>query len=168
MACGIGSADDDGETAMQRDKGKYKMIGQNGKIVLSRDSEEEYLKDCGRMMKDANNVLSKKIYKANAETIKKAKDASTGEIKESYERLIALYEGGDEENKPTLHDCVYMAMSQGMWWTPHELRQFILHKFNKPCSESGLTASMRDFRKPEYREKYKLPIGEVLEKKLQQ
>lgn len=70
-----------------------------------------------------------------------------------------------KKNKPTLHDCVYMAMSQGMWWTPHELRQFILHKFNKPCSESGLTASMRDFRKPEYREKYKLPIGEVLEKK---
>ena len=61
------------------------------------ESEEEYLKDCGRMMKDANNVLSKKIYKANAETIKQAKDASTGEIKESYERLIALYEGGDEQ-----------------------------------------------------------------------
>lgn len=69
------------------------------------------------------------------------------------------------KNKPTVHDCVYMAMSQGMWWTPHELRQFILHKFNKPCSESGLTASMRDFRKPEYREKYELPNGEVLLKK---
>tara|TARA_R110000822_G_scaffold164392_4_gene304761 strand:+ start:3223 stop:3840 length:618 start_codon:yes stop_codon:yes gene_type:complete len=99
MACGIGSSDDDGETAMQRDKGKYKMIGTNGKVILSRDSEEDYLKDCGRMMKDANNVLSKKVYKTNVETIKKAKDASTGEIKESYERLIALYEGGNEAQK---------------------------------------------------------------------
>lgn len=99
MACGIGSSDDDGETAMQRDRGKYKMIGQNGKVVLSRDSEEEYLKDCGRMMKDANNVLSKKIYKANSETIKLAKDSSTGEIKESYERLIALYEGNNDKEK---------------------------------------------------------------------
>jgi len=96
MACGIGSSDDDGETAQQRDKGKYKMIGTNGKVVLSRDSEKEYLKDCGRMMKDANNVLSKKVYKANAETIKKAKDASSGEIKQSYENLIALYEGNNE------------------------------------------------------------------------
>ena len=34
----VGSSDDDGETAMQRDKGKYKMIGNNGKVVLSRDS----------------------------------------------------------------------------------------------------------------------------------
>jgi hypothetical protein len=99
MACGIGSADDDGETAMQRDKGKYKMIGTNGKVILSRDSEEDYLKDCGRMMKDANNVLSKKVYKTNADTIKKAKDSSTGEIKDSYERLIALYEGKDEAQK---------------------------------------------------------------------
>ena len=99
MACGIGSADDDGETAMQRDKGKYKMIGTNGKVVLSSDSEEDYLKHCGRMMKDAKNVLSKKVYKANVETIKKAKDASNGEIKESYERLIALYEGSDAKEK---------------------------------------------------------------------
>ena len=68
-------------------------------------------------------------------------------------------------NKPTLHDCVYMVMAQGNWWTPHELRLCILNKFKKSCSESGLTASMRDFRKPEYREKYKLPLGEVLEKK---
>lgn len=70
-----------------------------------------------------------------------------------------------KKSKLTLHDCVYMAMSQGNWWTPHELRQFILNKFNKACSESGLTASMRDFRKLEYREKYQLPNGEVLEKK---
>ena len=70
-----------------------------------------------------------------------------------------------KKNKYTLHDCVYMAMSQGNWWKPHELRQFILNKFNKSCSESALTASMRDFRKPTYRQKYELPMGEVLEKK---
>ena len=70
-----------------------------------------------------------------------------------------------QKNKITLHDCVYMVMSQGNWWTPHELKLFILNKFNKTCSESGLTASMRDFRKPEYRNKYKLPMGEVLQKK---
>lgn len=103
MACGIGSSDDDGEKAQQRDMGKYKMIGHNGKIVLSRDSEKEYLKDCGRMMKDHNNVLSKKIYKANSETIKQARDNAvnddTGNYRDSYNNLIALYEGTSETEK---------------------------------------------------------------------
>ena len=67
--------------------------------------------------------------------------------------------------KPTMHDCIYMVMTQGNWWTPTELKNFILHKFQKSCSESGLTAAMRDFRKPTYREKYRMPDGEVLIKK---
>ncbi len=69
------------------------------------------------------------------------------------------------KNKYTLHDCVYLVMAQGNWWTPYELKLFILNKFSKSCSESGLTASMRDFRKPEYRQKYNMPVGEVLLKK---
>ena len=67
--------------------------------------------------------------------------------------------------KPTMHDCIYMTMTQGHWWTPTELKNFILHKFKKSCSESGLTAAMRDFRKAPYREKYRMPQGEVLLKK---
>jgi len=97
MACGIGSSDDDGENAMQRDKGKYKMIGHGGKVVLSRDSVEEYLKDCGRMLKDNNNVMTKKIYKLNKDTIHQAHKDSDGEVKDSYARLIELYEGKTSE-----------------------------------------------------------------------
>ena len=70
------------------------------------------------------------------------------------------------KRKPTMHDCIYMAMSRGHWWTPEELKFFIANNFKKSCGESGLTAGMRDFRKQEYREKYKLPLDcEVLEKK---
>ena len=97
MACGISSTDDDAESAMQRDKGKYKMIGSNGKVVLSRDDTTEYLKDCGRMMKDHNNVLSKKLYKANVETIKQAyEDTEDGAVKDSYMKMIKLYEPDNE------------------------------------------------------------------------
>ena len=78
-------------------KGKYKMIGSNGKVVLSRDDTTEYLKDCGRMMKDHNNVLSKKLYKANVETIKQAyEDTEDGAVKDSYMKMIKLYEPDNE------------------------------------------------------------------------
>ncbi len=98
MACGISSTDDDAESAMQRDKGKYKMVGNNGKVVLSRDDTTEYLKDCGRMMKDANNVICKKLYKANAKTIHQAHtDTEDDVVKTSYANLIELYEGKNEQ-----------------------------------------------------------------------
>jgi len=72
----------------------------------------------------------------------------------------------NKKYNPSIHDCVYMIMKHGHWWTTYELRERILHAFKKSYDETGLSAAMRDMRKLPFREKYRLDLtGEVLEKK---
>lgn len=98
LACGISSKDDDGESAMQRDKvdGKYKILNSIGKPIASEDTPNGYIALCRKYM-GKNDAYGQTSYKKNVAIIKQALEDSSGKTKESFEKLIATYEVSDDE-----------------------------------------------------------------------
>ena len=73
-------------------------------------------------------------------------------------------------SKPnSVTDYVYLAMSNGQWWTFWELQDIIKKNVGKFYGEPTISASIRELRKSEQRKKYGLPLnGEiVIRKKIQ-
>jgi len=101
LACGISSKDDDGETAMQRDKveGKYKIVGMRDNLVFDTDDLARYVEQCRSYMGKPETGRCKTYYANNKFNIKLAlKDAkgsnvaSSGKIVTALESLTNIYE----------------------------------------------------------------------------
>jgi len=101
LACGISSKDDDGESAMQRDKveGKYKLMGMRDNLVFDTDDLSKYIEQCRLHMGKPTTKRCKDYFNNNKFNIKLAlKDAkgsnvaSSGKIVTALESLINCYE----------------------------------------------------------------------------
>lgn len=107
LACGISSKDDDGESAMQRNKkeGKYKILNRVNDLVFDTENLAKFIDQCRSYMGKPNTERSKAYYENNKFNIKLAlKDAKSGKVTaasskqiESLEKLINLYEGTKDE-----------------------------------------------------------------------
>ena len=109
MACGIGSGvkvaetgfDDDANSATKSYQaktvkklttGKYKINSIDGNAtVVATDDESKYLEHCRSFLKDPKSEDCKSIFSANKKSINSAMVASSGETKEAFEKLLALY-----------------------------------------------------------------------------
>ena len=106
LACGISSKDDDGESAMQRDKveGKYKLMGMRDNLVFDTDDLSKYIEQCRLHMGKPTTKRCKDYFNNNKFNIKLAlKDAkgsnvaSSGKIVTALESLINCYEDSPDE-----------------------------------------------------------------------
>lgn len=107
MACGIATKkeDDDAEAAMKhvrtpapQAQGKYKIVKIDGETVLKHTSKPvDYLEFCREYMGNPEADDAREMYKSNKWFIKAAHKDAKGKTKESYETLIALYEGEELE-----------------------------------------------------------------------
>ena len=70
-------------------------------------------------------------------------------------------------SKPnSVTDYVYLAMSNGQWWTFWELQDVIKRNIGKFYGEPTISAAIRELRKYEPRKKYGLPLnGEIVIKR---
>jgi hypothetical protein len=70
-------------------------------------------------------------------------------------------------SKPnSVTDYVYLAMSNGQWWTFWELQDVINRNVGKFYGEPTISAAIRELRKYEPRKKYGLPLnGEIVIKR---
>ena len=70
-------------------------------------------------------------------------------------------------SKPnSVADYVYLAMSNGQWWTFWELQDVIKRNVGKFYGEPTISAAIRELRKYEPRKKYGLPLnGEIVIKR---
>ena len=70
-------------------------------------------------------------------------------------------------SKPnSVTDYVYLAMSNGQWWTFWELQDVIKRNVGKFYGEPTISAAIRELRKYEPRKKYGLPLnGEIVIKR---
>ena len=70
-------------------------------------------------------------------------------------------------SKPnSVTDYVYLAMSNGQWWTFWELQDVIKRNVGKFYWEPTISAAIRELRKYEPRKKYGLPLnGEIVIKR---
>lgn len=46
--------------------------------------------------------------------------------------------------------AVRMAMQEGHWFTPYEVKGIIMHRYEKQMSDASITARMRDLRKQRF------------------
>lgn len=106
LACGIGAEDDDGNTAETSVKkapkqGRFKIIGDDGETVISHsDDPNEFFQQCRDAMGNPDNVVHQKTCAASKWSIKAAAQArSKKEVKEGFEKMIALYEGDEPESQ---------------------------------------------------------------------
>lgn len=53
--------------------------------------------------------------------------------------------------KMTLWVMIREIMRGGEWWTPFELREALLERYQRKVSDSTITARLRDFDKEEFR-----------------
>ena len=70
-------------------------------------------------------------------------------------------------SKPnSVTDYVYLAMSNGQWWTFWELQDVIKRNIGKFYGEPTISAAIRELTKYEPRKKYGLPLnGEIVIKR---
>ena len=70
-------------------------------------------------------------------------------------------------SKPnSVTDYVYLAMSNGQWWTFWELQDVIKRNVGKFYGDPTISAAIRELRKYEPRKKYGLPLnGEIVIKR---
>lgn len=83
---------DEEKRPMKIPKGKYKIISDNKAVVINTDDEAKYLHHLRTFLKDPLSEECQRIYTLNASTIKKASMACSGDIKESYEKLLGIYD----------------------------------------------------------------------------
>ena len=72
-------------------KGKYKIESDNKAIVINTDDEEKYLHHLRQFLSDPSSKECKRIFELNKETIIKAQIASTNSTKDSYDKLLEIY-----------------------------------------------------------------------------
>ena len=84
------AAKDSSEAEVTREKYEFEFKKHGNEVIGANDSAS-YIKLIGPYLKDPSNVLHKKLYLENKDTIVAAQNAADEELEERYVKLHELY-----------------------------------------------------------------------------